>query len=83
MTVKPMKNLATKHVAAIGFKTKKAKKDLLIMLDPKDQDWRCKLILAYYSMSLVPALLIEGCLATLIKSSVRNGTYEVGKPVDL
>lgn len=52
------------------------------MLDPKDQDWRCKLILAYYSMSLVPALLIEGCLATLIKSAVRSGTYD-GKPVEL
>ena len=40
-------------------------------------------MLAYYSMSLVPALLIEGCLSTLIKSSVRNGTYEVGNAVKL
>ena len=49
----------------------------------KEQDWHCKLILAYYSMNLVPALLLEGCLSTLIKSALSNGTYEVGHPVEL
>ena len=47
-------------------------------MEPKDQDWRCKLMLAYYGTCLIPAFLIEGCLSTLIKSAVSQGTYEVG-----
>ena len=48
---------------------KSENRDIRIFLDQKDKDWRCKLILAYYSMNLVPAFLLEGCIATLIKTA--------------
>ena len=65
----------------MGFKMVKQKKDMQILLDPKDQDWRLKLILAYYSMSLTPAFLLEGCISTLIKARISAGSYEVGNSV--
>ena len=81
MTVKPMQVLVEKHIAGLGFKIEKAKKDLIIKLDHKEQDWRCKLILAYYSGSLIPAFLLEGCLSTLIKSAMSRKSYELGESV--
>jgi len=76
MTVKPMLGLVHKHVLGLGFETEKVtRKELRIALDRKDKDWSCKLMLAYYSASLVPAFLIEGCLSTLIKTALSQGTY--------
>ena len=84
MTVKPMKGLVTKHVHGLGFKTEKInRKESKIQLQPKDKDWRCKLMLAYYSTCMIPAFLIEGCLSTLIKSAVSLGTYQVGQSVEI
>lgn len=43
---------------------------------------RVKLILAYYSMQLMPAFLIEGCLSIFLKNSVfANDSYQDGTPV--
>ena len=66
MTVRPMKSLCKKNIEGLGFKTKPLKKDTEICLKKIEEDWRCKLILAYYSTSLMPAFLLEGCLATII-----------------
>ncbi len=83
MTVRPQKALAAKHITGMGFHMETYKKDKKILLDVKEEDWRCKLVLAYYSLSLTPALLIEGCISTLIKSRVSTGSYEVGKESEL
>ena len=78
MTTKPMPGLAERHVSALGFKTKKInKRDQIINLEVK-QDWRCLLILSYYSMNLIPAFLLEGCLCTIIKVEMENGTIMDG-----
>jgi len=34
-------------------------------------------------MSLVPAFLIEGCLATLINTALAKNKYQVGEPFEL
>ncbi len=67
----------------MGFEMETYKKDKKILLDIKEEDWRCKLVLAYYGLNLTPALLIEGCICTLIKSRVSTGSYEVGKESEL
>ena len=78
MTTKPMPDLAERHVSALGFKTKKInKRDQMINLEVK-QDWRCLLILSYYSMNLIPAFLLEGCLCTIIKVEIENGAIVDG-----
>ena len=48
-------------------------------MNPKEDDLRCKLILAYYSMNLMPAFLIEGCLAVFLKNEVITENYIDGK----
>ena len=53
------------------------------MLDVKEKDWRNLLILAYYSMSLMPAFLLEGCMASIIKSRVVSGEFTSDKPLEL
>ena len=83
MTIRPMKTLVEKHVTGLGFKCVKAKKDLEIKLDPKDKDWKCKLILAYHSMNLTPVFLLEGCIATLILSNLSKGDFLVSDSVEL
>lgn len=83
MTVRPMENLSKKHIAGLGLKTKPLKKDTEIMLSVLEQDWRTKLMLAYYSMSLIPAFLLEGCLTTLIKSSFASGEVTIDQQVEL
>ena len=83
MTYKPVKTLTVRHINGLGFKTTKQKKDLRINLDPKETDWRCKLILAYYSMNLIPAFLLEGCMCTVIKSAFSSGSFSIGKPVEI
>ena len=83
MTVKPMRDLVKKQIEGLGFKIKKVNRDLSISLDQKDKDWRCKLILAYYSMNLVPACLLEGCIATLIKTAMSKGDYDMNRWVEL
>ena len=79
-----MKGLATRHVHALGFKTQKIdKRDSKIILDVKEKDWRNLLILAYYSMSLMPAFLLEGCMASIIKSRMMSGEFTISKPLEL
>ena len=83
MTVKPMKDLVSKQIEGLGFKMKSVNRDVKIELDQKDKDWRCKLILAYYGMNLVPAFLLEGCIATLIKTAMSKGDYDRERWVEL
>ena len=83
MTLRPKQVLVEKHIKGLGFATKKKGKDLEILLDPIESDWRCKLILAYYSMNLMPAFLLEGAICTLIKSAVSSGEYHLDKPVEI
>ena len=72
--------LSLRHVHGLGFKTETvSKKDSKVILLPSVNDWHCKLILAYYSMSLIPAFLLEGCLANLIKNAVITGNHQIGK----
>ena len=79
-----MKGLATRHVNALGFKMQKIdKRDSKIILDLKEKDWRSLLILAYYSMSLMPAFLLEGCMASIIKSRAISGEFTIDKPLEL
>lgn len=40
-----------------------------------------KLILAHYSMNLMPVFLIEGCLSIFLKNEVLTNDYYDGKPV--
>ena len=82
MTTKPMPDLAQRHVSALGFKTKKINKDMNINLEIK-QDWRSLLLLSYYSMNLIPAFLLEGCLCTIIKVDMENGSIMDGQPIEL
>ena len=64
MTYKPMKVLCEKHVIGLGFKvTESTKRDCKILLNKKDEDLKVKLILAHYSMSLMPLFMMEGCLS--------------------
>jgi len=82
MTVRPMKNLVEKHITGLGFKmTMVTKNDCKILLDPKEDDLRVRLILAHYSMNLMPAFLIEGCLSIFLKNEVLTKDYYDGKPV--
>mmetsp|Transcript_15899 Transcript_15899/g.21532 ORF Transcript_15899/g.21532 Transcript_15899/m.21532 type:complete len:149 (+) Transcript_15899:2661-3107(+) len=83
MTVKPMQKLSEKHVRGLGFKMNQVtKKDAQILLNTKDDDLRVKLILAHYSMQLMPAFMIEGCLAIFLKNAVfTNDSYQDGTPV--
>ena len=60
-----------------------SKKDSRILLHPSLNDWHFKLILAYYSMSLIPAFLLEGCLGNLIKNAFSSGNHAIEKPSDL
>ena len=47
------------------------------------QDWRSLLLLSYYSMNLIPAFLLEGCLCTIIKVDMENGSIMDGQPIEL
>lgn len=61
--------------------TQVTKNDCKILLNPKEDDLRVKLILSYYSMNLMPAFLIEGCLSVFLKNEViTDENYDV-KPV--
>lgn len=42
---------------------------------------RVRLILSHYSMNLMPAFLIEGCLAIFIQNEVLTDEYFHGKPI--
>jgi len=57
------------------------RKDAQILLNIKEEDVRVKLILAHYSMQLMPAFLLEGCLCIYLKSAVVNENYTDGMPV--
>lgn len=83
ITVTPKKNLVEKHIDGLGFQmTQVTKNNCKILLNPKDDDLRVKLILAYYSMNLMPAFLIEGCLSVFLKNEViTNDQYFDGKHV--
>ena len=83
MTTKPMKNLVQQHVKGLGFKMNKVtKKDAQILLNYREEDLRVKLILAHYSMQLMPAFLIEGCLSIFLKNAVLSDeNYFEGKPI--
>ena len=84
MTVKPMKILSEKHIRGLGFRLGQVtKKDSQILLNPKEDDLRVKLILAHYSMQLIPAFLIEGCLSIFLKSEVLTDDYHDGKPIEM
>lgn len=61
--------------------TQVTKNDCKILLNPKEDDLRVKLILSYYSMNLMPAFLIEGCLSVFLKNEVITEEYYDGKPV--
>ena len=82
MTYKPMKNICDKHVKGLGFNVSQVtKKDCKILLNLKEEDLRVKLILAHYSMNLMPAFLIEGCLSIFLKNEVLTNQYYDGKPI--
>ena len=54
------------------------------MLNSKEEDLRVKLILAHYSMQLMPAFIIEGCLSIFLKNAVfANDSYQDGTPVQM
>ena len=66
----------------LGFTTKEeTKKDCKILLNLKEEDLRVKLILAHYSMMLMPAFLIEGCLSIFLKNEILTDDYTDGKPI--
>ena len=66
----------------LGFTTKEeTKKDCKILLNLKEEDLRVKLILAHYSMNLMPAFLIEGCLSIFLKNEILTNDYFDGKPI--
>jgi len=82
MNVRPMKHLVEKHIAGLGFKmTEITKNECKILLNPKEDDLRVKLILAHYSMHLMPAFLNEGCLSIFLKNEVLTKDYYDGKPI--
>lgn len=83
MSYKPMKPLSEKHVNGLGFVlTNKTRKDSTIVLKVKEEDLRVKLILAHYSMHLMPAFLMEGCLSIYLKNElIENGDYKDGMAV--
>ena len=56
----------------------------MIMLQPIKNEWRTKLILAYYNMNLMPVFLLEGCMCTVVKSSMLSGKENpVNEPIEL
>ena len=83
MNYKPMMPLSEKHVRGLGFALNQVtRKDAQILLNVKEEDLRVKLILAHYSMQLMPAFLIEGCLSIYLKNAIiENGNYREGMPV--
>ena len=85
MTVKPMKSLVQMHIAGLGFKMNAVtKKDGRILLNRKEEDLRVKLILAHYSMQLMPAFLIEGCLSIFLLNEILTDEYSDGtKPIPM
>lgn len=67
--IPPKQNLVEKHIAGLGLKTTHANKnDCKILLNPLEDDLRARLILAYYSMNLMPVFLIEGCISAYLKN---------------
>lgn len=86
MNVRPMKGLVESHVNGLGFKMQSLKKDKMILLGPIKNEWRTKLILAYYNMNLMPVFLLEGCLCTFLKSSMLPGGGKknpISEPIEL
>ena len=83
MTVRPMQGIVKRHISSLGFKMQSKQKDKMILLEPLEKEWRCKLILAYYNMSLMPAFLLDGCMCTLIKTAILTGRESGIKPVEL
>ena len=82
MTHKPMMKISEKHIQGLGFHMKQlTKKDCNILLNLKEEDLRVKLILAHYSMKLMPAFLIEGCLSIFLKREVLTDEYHDGKQI--
>ena len=82
MTYKPMMKISVKHIQGLGFKMNQVtKKDCNILLNLKEEDLRLKLILAHYSMNLMPAFLIEGCISIYLKNEVLTEEYFDGKKV--
>ena len=51
------------------------------MLNLKEEDLRVRLILSHYSMNLMPAFLIEGCVAIFIQNEILTDEYFDGKPI--
>ena len=85
MNVRPMKGLVESHINGLGFKMQSLKKDKMILLGPIKNEWRTKLILAYYNMNLMPVFLLEGCLCTFLQSSMLPGGGKknpVNEPID-
>ena len=82
MKYKPMKPISEGHVKGLGFKLNQVtRKDAQILLNVKEEDLRVKLILAHYSMQLMPAFLTEGCLSIYLKNKVIENDYRDGMPV--
>ena len=81
MTHKPMMKISEKHIHGLGFRMKQlTKKDCNILLNLKEEDLRVKLILAHYSMNLMPAFLIEGCLSIVLKKqSMTDENFDAKK----
>ena len=50
-------------------------------MNHKEEDLRTNLILAHYSMHLMPLFLIEGCLSIFLKNEVLTKEYFDGKPI--
>jgi len=61
--------------------TEVTRNDCKILLNLKEEDLRTKLILAHYSMNLMPVFLNEGCLSIFLKNEVLTKDYYDGKPI--
>lgn len=84
MQVKPMLNLSKLHISGLGFPlTDMTKNDCKVQISRKEEDLRTELILGHYSMLLLPAFLIEGCLSIFLKNEVSAVEYLDGKPIEM
>lgn len=84
MQVKPKKSLCTLHVKGLGFPlTEVTKADSKIVTSEHKEDLRAQLMLGHYSMLLMPAFFIEGCLSIFLKNEVSAKEYLDGKPIEM
>lgn len=63
--------------------TEVTRADCKINIAKKEEDLRTELILGHYSMLLLPAFLLEGCVSIYLKNEVSADEYLDGKPLEM